>query len=59
MPALLAGHIDTVVWMKKSWSVQIDDGCHTFVVGRHKESGDIKLVAANYCSIGSERERGK
>ena len=34
MPLLYAGHVETVIWVKKEWATQIDDGHYKFVVGK-------------------------
>ena len=42
IPAVYAGHLDTVVWVKPPWSTQIDSGCFKFSVGKDKTSGRIR-----------------
>ena len=42
LPAVYAGHVSRVVWVKPPWSDQIRDGVFHFKVGKHKESGLVR-----------------
>ncbi|GFY38518.1 UPF0489 protein C5orf22 homolog [Trichonephila inaurata madagascariensis] len=44
IPAVYAGHFNTVVWMKPVWASQLDDGLHNFKIGVEKTSKEIKKV---------------
>lgn len=43
-PAIYAGHIDRVAWIKASWAQQISDGDYHFKIGRHRNSGKIRVT---------------
>lgn len=42
LPAVYAGHISKVIWVKPPWSNQISDKTLLFHVGRHKTEGTIR-----------------
>lgn len=42
LPAVYAGHVDRVVWVRPPWSDQIREGVFQFKVGRHKETGYVR-----------------
>ena len=42
LPAVYAGHINRVIWVKPPWADQITDGIFHFKVGKHKETGFIR-----------------
>lgn len=42
LPAVYAGHISTIVWVKPKWSQQIDCGRYEMRIGKHTPSGLIK-----------------
>ena len=44
LPAVYAGHVDRVIWVKPPWSDQIKDGIFNFKVGKHKENGFVRYV---------------
>ncbi|XP_064455104.1 UPF0489 protein C5orf22 homolog [Ornithodoros turicata] len=44
LPAVLAGHVSRVVWVRPPWSDQIPDGTHRFLVGTR--SGRAKVSCA-------------
>ncbi|XP_067939580.1 UPF0489 protein C5orf22 homolog [Watersipora subatra] len=46
MPLVYAGHISTVVWIKKEWATQIADGEYVFMLGKDSASGYMR------CSCG-------
>ncbi|XP_028417913.1 UPF0489 protein C5orf22 homolog [Dendronephthya gigantea] len=43
LPAVYAGHISKVIWVKPPWSNQISDKTLMFHVGRHKSEGAIRV----------------
>ncbi|XP_021939042.1 UPF0489 protein C5orf22 homolog isoform X2 [Zootermopsis nevadensis] len=43
MPAAYAGHFSNLVWIKPPWAKQMMDRAHTFLIGRHRLSGEIRL----------------
>ncbi|KDR23297.1 putative ATP-dependent RNA helicase DDX20 [Zootermopsis nevadensis] len=45
MPAAYAGHFSNLVWIKPPWAKQMMDRAHTFLIGRHRLSGEIRLAA--------------
>lgn len=42
-PAMYAGHIDCVVWVKAIWAKQISDGDYHFKIGCHRDDGKIRV----------------
>ncbi|XP_068724496.1 UPF0489 protein C5orf22-like isoform X2 [Montipora capricornis] len=44
LPAVYAGHINRVIWVKPPWADQITDGIFHFKVGKHKETGFIRVT---------------
>lgn len=44
LPAVYAGHVNKVIWVKPPWSDQIKDGVFNFKVGKHKETGFVRYV---------------
>ncbi|GBL89821.1 UPF0489 protein C5orf22 [Araneus ventricosus] len=42
IPAVYAGHFNTVVWMKPVWASQIDEGMHKFKIGKDETAKEIK-----------------
>jgi len=44
MPAAYAGHFSNLVWIKPPWARQMLDGAHTFLIGRQRNSGEIRPV---------------
>ncbi|ELU14785.1 hypothetical protein CAPTEDRAFT_210011 [Capitella teleta] len=38
LPAVYAGHISTVIWVRPPWSHQLRDGSYSFSVGEHNNS---------------------
>ncbi|XP_037788004.1 UPF0489 protein C5orf22 homolog [Penaeus monodon] len=43
LPAVFAGQISTIVWIKPPWSNQIDEGVYEFQIGKQKETDQIKV----------------
>lgn len=46
LPAAYAGHLKNLVWIKPPWAKQMADGMSTFLIGKHKESGLIRLTCS-------------
>lgn len=46
LPAAYAGHLKHLIWVKPPWAKQIPDGITTFLIGKHKEDGTIRLTSA-------------
>ena len=44
LPAVYAGHVERVIWVKPPWADQMDEGMFHFKVGKHKETGYIRYV---------------
>jgi hypothetical protein len=44
LPAVFAGHLSAVVWIKPRWANQINEGLYEFFVGEHKQSGLIRCT---------------
>mmetsp|Transcript_16882 Transcript_16882/g.19153 ORF Transcript_16882/g.19153 Transcript_16882/m.19153 type:complete len:341 (+) Transcript_16882:192-1214(+) len=42
-PAVYAGHINCMTWIRPPWSNQIRDGIHNFEVGKHRSSGMLRV----------------
>ena len=42
LPAVYAGHVHRVVWVKPPWADQIREGVFQFKVGKHKETGFVR-----------------
>ena len=47
LPAVYAGHLGCVVWIKPPWSSQMNDGEYALVVGRDSDTGHIRLLNNN------------
>jgi hypothetical protein len=46
LPLVYAGHIDEIFWLKPPWADQLQEISDLkFGVGKHKETGEIRLVA--------------
>ncbi|XP_072024138.1 LOW QUALITY PROTEIN: UPF0489 protein C5orf22 homolog [Amphiura filiformis] len=43
MPALYAGHMDHVIWVKPPWADQLPEGTRHVSVGKHKETGKLRV----------------
>ncbi|XP_018027571.1 UPF0489 protein C5orf22 homolog [Hyalella azteca] len=43
MPAVFAGHVDTILWIKPPWSNQIPNGVYHFKIGLESSSGHVKV----------------
>ncbi|XP_066994750.2 UPF0489 protein C5orf22 homolog [Anabrus simplex] len=58
MPAAYAGHFSHLLWIKPFWANQMKNGGSQFFIGRHKNTGEIRLTStesyfvseALYCS---------
>ncbi|XP_043479199.1 UPF0489 protein C5orf22 homolog [Leptopilina heterotoma] len=46
LPAAYAGHLKNLVWIKPPWAKQMTDGMLTFLIGKHRESGTIRLTCS-------------
>lgn len=44
IPAVYAGHFQTVIWCKPPWAKQFDDGRYIFTVGKHKINKNIRVT---------------
>ncbi|XP_026827734.1 UPF0489 protein C5orf22 homolog isoform X2 [Ooceraea biroi] len=44
MPAVYAGHLKNLIWVKPPWANQMTDSVLTFLIGKHKETGCIRLT---------------
>lgn len=44
LPAVYAGHLKNLIWVKPPWANQMTDGVLTFLIGKQKESGLIRLT---------------
>ncbi|XP_024947428.1 UPF0489 protein C5orf22 homolog isoform X3 [Cephus cinctus] len=44
LPAVYAGHLKHLVWVKPPWANQIADGATSFLIGKHKDTGLIRLT---------------
>lgn len=42
LPAVYAGHVNKVIWVKPPWSDQIKEGVFHFKVGKHKETDFVR-----------------
>ncbi len=45
IPAVYAGHINHVVWVKPPWAQQMNDKMVDLYVGKHSDSGKIRLTS--------------
>eukprot|EP00731_Ephydatia_muelleri_P027075 Em0018g1175a len=43
LPAIYAGHVDWVVWVKPPWAQQMDEGTHNLTVGKDVTSGHVRV----------------
>ncbi|CAH1780512.1 unnamed protein product [Owenia fusiformis] len=43
IPAVYAGHIHHVIWVKPPWATQMQDATYHFQVGKHRETGEIRV----------------
>ncbi|XP_020279012.1 UPF0489 protein C5orf22 homolog [Pseudomyrmex gracilis] len=46
LPAAYAGHLKNLIWVKPPWANQMTDGMLTFLIGKHKETGLIRLTCS-------------
>ncbi|XP_033626819.1 UPF0489 protein C5orf22 homolog isoform X2 [Asterias rubens] len=44
LPAVYAGHIRHLVWIKPPWADQLPEGSRQVVVGKHKESKKLRIT---------------
>ncbi|XP_018049868.1 PREDICTED: UPF0489 protein C5orf22 homolog [Atta colombica] len=44
LPAAYAGHFKNLIWVKPPWANQMTDGVLTFLIGKQKETGLIRLT---------------
>ena len=42
MPALYAGHIDHVIWVKPTWADQLPDETKHVHIGKHRDTGKLR-----------------
>ncbi|KAF5298159.1 hypothetical protein FQA39_LY02583 [Lamprigera yunnana] len=43
MPGVYAGHFKNLIWIKPPWANQITEGEQSFLIGKHKDTGTIKI----------------
>ncbi|XP_059477954.1 UPF0489 protein C5orf22 homolog isoform X3 [Neocloeon triangulifer] len=53
LPACFAGHFRNILWLRPPWSKQFPDGVLDFRVGRHNQSGEIRVDSAEQYFLGS------
>ncbi|XP_046618323.1 UPF0489 protein C5orf22 homolog [Neodiprion virginianus] len=46
LPAAYAGHLKHLIWVKPPWATQMQDGVSTFLIGKHKDNGCIRLTSS-------------
>ncbi|KAL6264613.1 hypothetical protein P5V15_004715 [Pogonomyrmex californicus] len=56
MPAVYAGHLKNLIWVKPPWANQIIDSVLTFLIGKHKESGLIRIEKSREQIGGKEKK---
>nr|XP_031837450.1 UPF0489 protein C5orf22 homolog [Nomia melanderi] len=44
LPSVYAGHLKHLIWVKPPWSTQLPEGVISFVIGKHKETGKIRMT---------------
>ncbi|XP_026666876.1 UPF0489 protein C5orf22 homolog [Ceratina calcarata] len=44
LPAAYAGHLKHLIWVKPPWANQMVDSVTTFLIGKHKDNGLIRLT---------------
>ena len=42
LPAVYAGHLASIVWLKPPWSTQIPNGRYTLTVGKHRQHAQLR-----------------
>ncbi|XP_077982987.1 UPF0489 protein C5orf22 homolog [Glandiceps talaboti] len=47
LPAVYAGHFNTIVWVKPPWANQLQDGKYTFQTGKHKDNGKLRVTCTD------------
>ncbi len=52
LPAVYAGHINSIIWVKPPWAQQIPEGCYDFTVGKDKTSGTIRVSCTENYFVG-------
>ncbi|XP_043266371.1 UPF0489 protein C5orf22 homolog [Venturia canescens] len=45
LPAAYAGHLKHLIWVKPPWANQMADGLTKFYIGKHKETGFIRVTS--------------
>ncbi|EZA48359.1 hypothetical protein X777_13874 [Ooceraea biroi] len=55
MPAVYAGHLKNLIWVKPPWANQMTDSVLTFLIGKHKETGCIRNIPIQWGRLHSCR----
>ena len=54
LPAVFAGHIKQVVWVKPKWALEIRVGSFNITIGENRETGKIQCNCTEPYFIGKE-----
>lgn len=44
LPAAFAGHLNKILWIKPPWASQIQNGDHSFKIGKEKKTNEVKVT---------------